>query len=424
MSSKFLFTVMFVLAGLGLMAQNLDKAEDLFKANKLPEAKAEIDKVLTVEKNKKNSEAWFYKLKIYNAVAASATLKDQYPNARFEALDALQKYTETDQKKMVLLVVDQYKGVNDIYHGFFQAGADEYNAGKFAEALTNFKGALETSSFMNKKGWYTFKIDTTAILYAGISAEKAGFKDTAATYYGILADSGIVKITGSDMLLIDKWLVNHYYTKKDEANMFKYLEIGRKAFPDDPYWLTFKLDYVREKGDKKALFDQYEKVTAEFPKNPVYFYNYGVELYQYASDTSTGKRPVDADSMEAKARQNLQKALDLQPDYAQASLVLGQIIFNQGVDLQAQVKTIKGKTPEDIKKRADLRVAANKKFDESVPYFEMVDKDLGNKGKLKQEDKTTLRNAYDLLTTIYEQKKIQDKLDFWQGKYNDVDKVH
>jgi hypothetical protein len=69
-------------------------------------------------------------------------------------------------------------------------------------------------------------------------------------------------------------------------------------------------------------------------------------------------------------------------------------------------------------------VAANKKFDESVPYFEMVDKDLGNKGKLKQEDKTTLRNAYDLLTTIYEQKKIQDKLDFWQGKYNDVDKVH
>jgi tetratricopeptide (TPR) repeat protein len=226
------------------------------------------------------------------------------------------------------------------------------------------------------------------------------------------------------MLLIDKWLVNHYYTKKDEANMFKYLEIGRKAFPDDPYWLTFKLDYVREKGDKKAIFDQYEKVTAEFPKNPVYFYNYGVELYQYASDTSTGKRPVDADSMEAKARQNLQKALDLQPDYAQASLVLGQIIFNQGVDLQAQVKTIKGKTPEDIKKRADLRVAANKKFDESVPYFEMVDKDLGNKGKLKQEDKTTLRNAYDLLTTIYEQKKIQDKLDFWQGKYNDVDKVH
>ncbi len=424
MSSKILFTVLFVLAGMGLMAQNLDKAEDLFKSNKLPEAKVEIDKVLTVEKNKKNSEAWFYKLKIYNAVAANATLGAQYPNARFEALDALQKYTETDQKKMALLVLDQYKSVNEVYHGFFQVGADDYNGGKYGEALTNFKGALATSEFMNSKGWYTFKVDTTALLYAGISAEKAGSKDTAAIYYGKLADSGIIKIPGSDMLLIHKWLVNHYYTNKDEAMMNKYLDLGQKAFPDDPYWLTFKLDYVREKGDKNALFNQYEKVTAEFPKNAVYFYSYGVELYQYASDTSTGKRPDNADSLVARAQRNLAKALEIQPDYAQASLVLGQILYNTGVDLQLQVKTVKGKGPEDIKKRADFRIAANKKFDESVPYFEKVDQDLGSKGKLKQDDKTTLKNAYDLLTTIYEQKKIQDKLDFWQGKYNEVDKNH
>src|ERR1700733_854180 len=128
MSSKILFTALFVLTGMGLMAQNLDKAEDLFKANKLPDAKAEIDKVLAVEKNKKNSDAWFYKLKIYNAIAANATLKVQYPDARFEALDALKKYTETDQKKLALLVLDQYKPVNEIYHGFFQVGADDYNA--------------------------------------------------------------------------------------------------------------------------------------------------------------------------------------------------------------------------------------------------------------------------------------------------------
>jgi hypothetical protein len=424
MSSKILFTVLFVLAGTGLMAQNLDKAEDLFKANKLPEAKAEIDKVMTVEKNKKNSEAWFYKLKIYNAIAANATLSAQYPDARWDALKALKTYTEVDQKKLALLVLDQYRAVNDIYHGFFQVGADAYNGGKYVDALNSFKGALAASDFMNTKGWYTFKVDTTALLYAGISAEKAGYKDTAAVYYGKLADSGIVKIPGSDMQLIHKWLVNHYYTNKDEVSMDKYLTLGQKAYPEDPYWLTFKLDYLREKGDKNALFGQYEKVTADFPTNAVYSYSYGVELYQYASDTSTGKHPDNADSLVARAQRNLQKALDLQPDYPQAALVLGQILYNTGVDLQQQVKTVKGKLPEDIKKRADIRIAANKKFDESVPYFEKVDQLLGSKGKLKQDDKTTLRNAYDLLTTIYEQKKIQDKLDFWQAKYNDVDKAH
>jgi hypothetical protein len=424
MSSKILFTVLFVLTGMGLMAQNLDKAEDLFKANKIPEAKAEIDKVLALDKNKKNSEAWYYKLRIYNAVAATPALSAQYPEARFEALAALKRYTEVDEKKMALLVLEQYRSVNDIYHGFFQVGADDYNGSKYAEALTNFRGAIATSEFMNSKGWYTFKVDTTAILYAGISAEKAGYKDTAAIYYGKLADSGIVKIPGSDMVLIDKWLVNHYYTNKDEANMNKYLALGQKAFPDDPYWETFQLDYLREKGNKDALFAQYERVTAEFPKNAVYFYSYGVELYQYASDTSTGKRPENADSLVARAQRNLNKALELQPDYPQASLVSGQILYNQGVDIQLLIKTVKGKLPEDIKKRTDLRAAANKKFDEAIPYFEKVDQDLGSKGKLKQEDKTTLRNAYDLLTTIYEQKKIQDKLDLWQGKYNDVDKAH
>ncbi len=412
---------------MGLMAQNLDKTQDLLKANKLPEAKAEIDKILSVDKNKKSSEAWFYKMRVYNAIAASDALKTQYPDARFQALDALEKYVDADSKdgkKMVLLRLDNYKAVNDIYHGFFQVGADDYNANKYADALSNFKGALETSGFMYTQQWTTSKIDTTALLYNGISAEKAGLKDTAAIYYGRLADAGITKIPGSDMLLIVQWLVTHYYAKKDEPMMNKYLAIGKADFPDNTYWSTFELDYIREKGNKDSLFAKYEEVTAEFPKNYLYFYNYGVELYQYASDTSTGKRPDNADSLTAKARRNLEKCLELQPDYPQAALVLGQLHYNEGVDLQLQIKTVKGKLPEDIKKRSDFRAAAGKKFDEAIPYFEKVDQDLGGKGKLKQEEKTTLRSAYDLLTTIYEQKKIQDKLDFWQAKYNDVDKNH
>ena len=52
----------------GLFAQSVDKAKDLLKANKLAEAKDEIDKALLVEKNQKNAEAWYTKVKIYNAI--------------------------------------------------------------------------------------------------------------------------------------------------------------------------------------------------------------------------------------------------------------------------------------------------------------------------------------------------------------------
>ena len=95
-----------------------------------------------------------------------------------------------------------------------------------------------------------------------------------------------------------------------------------------------------------------------------------------------------------------------------------------GVDLQAQTKKIPGKAPDDVKKRADLRIAAGKKFDEAIPYFEKVDQDLGTKGKLKMDEKTSLKDAYDLLITIYEQKKIQDKMDAYTAKFNSVDKDH
>jgi hypothetical protein len=191
------------------------------------------------------------------------------------------------------------------------------------------------------------------------------------------------------------------------------------------------LDYIRDQGNKDSLFAYYEVVTAHYPKNHLFFFNYGLELYQYASDTTASKRPANSEDLIATAQKNLLKCLELQPDYPQAALVMGQISYNAGVDLQNQAKAIKTKATDDPKKkaddgkkRADLRLAVGKKFDEAIPYFEKVDADLGGKGKLKMEEKRNLKDAYDLLITIYEQKKQQDKVDAFTAKYNDVDKAH
>jgi len=421
---RLLLTGFLAAAGMGLFAQSVDKAKDLLKSNKLPEAKAEIDKALTVEKNQKNSEAWYTKLKIYNALAATDATRAQYPDARDQAFEALKKYVDVDDKKLLLLQMDGYKPVNEIYQGYFQIGANDYNGAKYKEALQNFTGALAASSYMNSKGWTNLKIDTTSTLYAGISAEKAGLKDTAAIYYGKLADAKIANINGSNMIDIYKWLVDYYNTKKDAANTQKYITLAKEQYPDDLFWPSTELDNLREKGNKDSLFAKYDEIVTKFPKNHLFFFNFGLELYQFASDTSKGSRPANYDALIAKSTEMLKKCLELQPDYPQAALVLGQISYNAGVDLQGQTKKIPGKGPDDIKKRADLRVAAGKKFDEAIPYFELVDKDLGTKGKLKMDEKTSLKDAYDLLITIYENKNVKDKVDQWTTKFNNVDKDH
>ena len=423
---RLFLTGFLALVGMGLFAQSVDKAKDLLKSNKLADAKTEIDKVLAVEKNQKNAEAWYNKLKIYNAIAANPQLSGQFPDARDQAFDALKKYVDLDEKdkKLVLLQLDGYKPVNEIYQGYFQVGANDYNGGKYDSALMNFNGALQTSAYMNSKKWTTLIIDTTSTLYAGISAEKAGKKDTASIYYSRLADAKISKINNSNMIDIYKWLVDYYNTKKDEANTKKYIGIAKELYPDDLFWPSTELDIARAKGNKDSLFVIYDTIVAHFPKNYLFFFNFGLELYQYASDTSSGQKPANADALIAKAQDNLKKCLELQPDYPQAALVLGQISYNAGVDLQGQTKKIPGKAPDDIKKRADLRIAAGKKFDEAIPYFEKVDQDLGSKGKLKMDEKGALKDAYDLLITIYETKGIKDKAEAYTNKFNDVDKAH
>ncbi|HMH35125.1 MAG TPA: hypothetical protein VK543_18945, partial [Puia sp.] len=328
---RFLLSLAWALLVLGLSAQSLDKAKENFKANKLADAKTEIDKVVADPKLQKNGEAWYYKSKIYTAIANNEQLKATVPDALSQSFDALKKAL-ADDKTLLLMMQEQYKPMTDIYQAYFQAGAANYNAGKYPEALTNFQGAISALAFMSEKGWVKQGIDSTATLYSGISAEKGNNRDQALVYYKQIADSGITKIGGNDMVEIYKWVADYYSQKKDIPNTQKYLALGQKSYPNDLFWPDTELELARKSGNKDSLFAKYEDVTKKFPTNHLFWYNYGLEMYQYASDTSKGKRPANSDELTAKAQQSLTKSLEIKPDYPQAALVLGQISYNSGVD--------------------------------------------------------------------------------------------
>ena len=423
---RVLITSLLVASGLGMFAQSVSKAKDLLKAKKVDEAKSEIDKVLSNDKNAKDAEAWYVKSKVYSELAMNDKLASTVPDARQESFEALKKYTQLDDKKLVFLTLDNYKPIMDVYQGYFKTGAAFYNNNNYADAYTNFRKCLEVSEYMNQKGWTTLKLDTSVILYAGISAEKTNKKDSAAAYYTKLADA---KVSGEGMVEIYKWVADYYNTKKDTANTEKYLALGKSLYPKDNFWSTMELEIARDKGDKKTLFSKYEALTAQDPTNYLYVYNYGIELYKEAYKEDPTKRPANADEMIDKAAVNIKKALDLKPDYAPANLVLGQILYNQGVDISTKSKEIKAPAgaklkPEDLKKKDDMKSQMMKKFDDAVPYLEKVDQLLGSQAKLKMEEKTNLKDSYDLLITIYDQKGQKDKSKAFEDKFNNVDKVH
>jgi len=422
---RILLSLLLAVVCSGLFAQSVDKAKDLLKANKFVEAKDEIDKSLLLEKYQKNAEAWYTKVKIYDTIGSNAQLKVQYPDALIESLDALKNYVKYADKKQALIIAeDGYKPLNVIYPGLFQSGVTYYQAQKYDQSLVQFRSAVSAIDFMYRQGWIKQSMDSTSLLYAGISAEKAGKRDEALVFYKTIVDSGITRIGGNDMAEIYKWLSDYYTRKGDKVEAAHYIALGKSKYPNDLFYDELSLDELRKNGPKDSLFAKYEQINLEHPDSSIYFFNYGLELYQYASDTSSGKKIANSDALIKKAQEKLLTCVKLNPGFPQAYLVLGQISYNEGVEYQLLGKPKANTTPEELKQRQDDRALATKRFDEAIPYLEKVDQLLGSQGKLKKADKVALRDSYDMLITIYESKKDKAKIDSWTQKYNDVDKVH
>lgn len=401
MKHLFLSLLLIVVSHL-LFAQTIEKAKELLKANKLTEAKTEIDNLLAQEKFQKNPEAWYTKAKIYNAVATDGALVKTFSSARQDAFNALKKYTEIDDRMLISLQIDGYKPINDIYTGYYQEAATDFNARNYDKAFTGFVNAIAVSRFMNDKGWINLPLDTNSVLYAGVAAEKLNKLDDAAFYYSKLT---VARVKGEGFVEIYKWVANYYYEKKNYTEAAKMLSIGKEQYPADPFWPSLELDMTRISGSKAQLFAKYEEVLASQPSNYLYLYNYAVELYQEGYNTDPSKRPSNSDALIKKAQDNLKKALQINPAYTRGQLFMGQISYNAGVDI---LKTDKN--------------AALKKFDEAEPYLLQVEKLLALQQKLSADDKADLKEALDLLITIYEQKGLKDKMKEYEVKFNEVDK--
>lgn len=412
---KVLLIVLLAATGLASFAQKLDKAKDLLSKKKLTEAKTEIDGVLAIEKNQALSEPWYQKAKIYLALSSDSVLKKSIPDTRETAYESLKKYLELEskekdeKKRALLLTLDGNQPLIDVYSGYSKDGASFYNAGNYNDALTNFKKCLDVFEVLKERNIVNLKLDTTTTLYAGISAEKANKPDEAAVYYSKIAEA---KAKSEGFVEIYKWLADHYRQKNDIVTAQKFSALGKEVYPTDPFWTGFDLEMLSDKGTKPELFKKYEDVIKENPDNHVYMFNYAVEMYKEGYQEDVTKRPANSKELIEKASDMMKRSLEKKPDYANANMVMGQILYNQGVDINTENKAIRPQggvklTPDQLKKKEELRQQVIAKFDQAIPYFEKVDELLDKQAKLKMDEKEILKNALDLLITINEEKTNQ-----------------
>ncbi len=422
---KILFICLLAICSINLFAQDVKKAKDLLASNSLDKAKESIDQTLANAKNQKNAEAWYTKGKVYGAIASNESYKALAPEGRMEALDAIKKAMELDKNQTTLyLTVDKYQPVFGLYTGYFDEAAAQYNAEKYDDALSTFKKAGVVGDYIFTQGWGLYQLDTTLTYYTALSAMNAKKEEEAATQFQKLADAKVA--VTPEQATSYRWLAKYYYDKKDEASMMKYINLGKELYPKDDYLPLLELDYIRNKGDKAALYAKYEELLKGNPENYEVLMEYANELFGETHVTDASKRPANYAQNIEKIEGLYSKAIAVKPESVDASLSLGKHYYNQALFIEEDISKIKGTTlkPEDKKKKDDLNAQLLAVCEKAVSPLEKVFNEYDSKGKLKVSEKSNFKSACSLLAYCYGKKKDKAKSDFYDKKYDGADSTH
>ena len=390
---KVTFALLMLMAAFMVKAQSYDEIKQFVMLGQYKKAKEDVDKRMTNAKFAGKPEAFILKSTIYAGLAAdSATLHTPEGTAlRTEAEAAFKKYQEMEPS-LALLKDPVYKNsLVNIYSGYFNVGYKEYEAKKFAEAYESFKKVNDYSALLSSQQLLTSPLDTNAVILAAITAENSNQKDEAAKYYAKLADA---KVTGANYESIYRFLVTHYFTKKDMANFEKYKALGKELYPNSEFFTYDKTDFaVGLESTFESKVKSLEEVLAKDPTN----YKANLSLGQVLYDTLNSKvegavPPANAEEIEKKMVAAFTAAAEAKGDEQLPYLVIG--------DYFVMVK------PEKVKK-------SDKKYGEyleagRVPY-EKAAAIFAKKGTLSSADKQQYKKAAGFLEDIYNYKKEQAK---------------
>ena len=403
----------------GAFAQKAEKLEDVqekISKGKYDEAKEKLDKIFADPKNASNPTAWYYKGKVYAALAIQDTTNKLTYDASGQAFEAFKKYQELEPKN-TLMVLDQNIGLFQLYDLHYNRGVRAYNNKDYTVAYDQMKKALAVESYIAKKG-YTYNgfsfptTDTTLINLTASSAYLAKKEEEAIPYFEQLAD---LRLSDKEYKEIYSLLVDYHMKKNNQQKMDKYLTLGRQLHKDDDFWTAVEFGNITDKAQKMA---RYEQLTQKYPDNYNLWFDYGVELFNdtYGNET----KPADYTARQERTGRVLARAAQLQPT-AMANFVMAQHLYNQVFDLDDQLRAVKGTDVTANNKRKEIRAKIDAKYEEMHPYsmkaYEAFSKETAT---MKPQDKANYRKSIDQLIDYHTRKKQMDKVASYEAKKKEI----
>ena len=417
---KTLLTALSALSLLALSAQDIKQVKKQIDKKDWAGARTTIDQVVALDKFSKDPEAWYTKGKIYSQFYTDSSLKGTVPNANMIALNAFETaYNLDSTKTQTYAALDsKFAYIANLYSSTFNDAYKIFQKNDFAPALGGFQNTDSIGRFLYFRHIGLTALDTVVTYYMGFAEMKLEKNDSTTFYFQKLADA---KVTGQGFDLPYRWLVYYYSDKKDWNDAQKYAALGKTYYPKDSYFDDVALQMLKDQGKTDDLIKQYETVIAADPNNYEHQYNYGNTLFSLVYGVDKSKEPTNAADLITKLEAAFTKCTEIDPTRPEAFLALGKSHFNQAVNINDSLKTIKGKTPTDDANKKALQAKAEDQIKQAIAPLEKVFTFYDGKGDLKSADKSNYKTSISLLGDCYRYIDNKDKAKFYDDKYTAAD---
>ena len=384
---RIVFVLLLIMSVVYVNAQNSNvaKAYNYLKPryNELGKAKEAIDAAAKHERTKEKAKTWYYRGKVYHAIFQSKDsvfhnlCENPLEIAKDSYLKAMELDTRREKYKKDIINRLQIAGMQ-----FLNKGTEEFNSKdkKYEKAFHSFENSVKINElpFINQ-------VDTMAIFYTAVAADRAKFYDTAIKYY---KKSIEYKYKGSVVYL---YIENIYKEKKDTVDALNILKEGIAAYPGDNSSLMVELINFYLASDQshealKYLDKAIEKDTANYS-----FYFAEGTLYDKLEDFDNAVKTYS-------------KSIEIKPDYFNAQYNLGALYFNKAVKLVDIANEENNNKKYEIKK-----AAADEVFKQAIPFLEKAH-------QIDSKDMSTMES----LKTLYYRMKQMDKFNAIKEEIDEV----
>lgn len=355
--------------------KNVRKAQSALEKGELAEAKAQIDPAINDEKTKDEGDTWYTYGEIYQAIGSDSTNSVQADNPYKKALEAFEKVQALEEEGSVNYTMAVQK-IEEIWANNVNKGAALYSDKDYENAIQYFN----TAKMARPQ-------DTTAYIYAGISAQQAGDLDAAAENYAFLVDSLDYESQDFYNSLIYIYLVE----KKDNEKALNYLRNAQELFPENGDFLKQEITLLINNQQYEEAEQKLDKAIEQEPDNAILFYNRGY----LAEQMGNGENAIE----------NYKKAIELDPSYFDATFNLAAYYYNKAAETLTEVNNMDLKDYETQGKA--IEDSAMVYFQDALPYLERSQEIKPDEPKVLQ----TLQTVYSRLKMDEKAEEVQSKLD-------------